>query len=181
MAKNSHATAIHNQTINGTSGNDHLVGGDGNDTIVGGVGSDVLIGGKGNDDVWGFTNGYAGHPPPWYDNGADTFVFHFANRTTQDGFDTFHIYDPAHNDTLRFEDTAHRVGSLAALDQRVTVANGAAGNFDTQGDVIIRFKDGSGGITLDNFFNLDNPRHEVHSLADLSHFIHIDVSGHYFV
>ena len=168
------------KSIEGTSGDDVLHGGAGNDTVVGGTGSDTLIGGHGNDDLWGFTNGWAGHPMPGYDNGADTFVYNLAGRHAADGFDTLHITDPAHDDVLRFVDPTHHVTSLAQLDKLVTVSNGAQGNFETQGDVVIHFKDGSGGLTLDNFYNAQNPMHEVHSLQDLSHDLHIATSGYWF-
>lgn len=168
------------ETVTGTSGNDALEGGAGNDTLVGGKGSDTLIGGAGNDDLWGFTNGWAGHPPPGWDNGADTFVYSLAGATAQDGFDTLHITDPAHDDALKFVDATNETTSLAELDHLVTVKNGDPGSFDTRGDVIISFDDGSGGLVLDNFFNIDNPLHQVASMQDLSQYLHIDVAQTWF-
>ena len=173
-------TSTSGQNLQGTSGDDVLHGGAGNDTLVGGTGSDFLIGGAGDDDLWGFTNGWAGHPMPGYDNGADKFVYNFAGSRAVDGNDTLHITDPAHNDVLRFVDNTHHVTTLAQLDELVTVSNGAQGNFETQGDVIIKFKDGSGSITLDNFYNTQNPMHELHSLQDLSHDLHVEVKGYWF-
>jgi Ca2+-binding RTX toxin-like protein len=52
-------------TMNGSSGNDLLVGGLGNDTLVGGIGNDILVGGIGNDILVG---------------GDDTDEFQFLSR-----------------------------------------------------------------------------------------------------
>ena len=43
------STSTSAQTLNGTSGNDMLIGGAGNDVFKGGAGSDTLIGWSGND------------------------------------------------------------------------------------------------------------------------------------
>jgi Ca2+-binding RTX toxin-like protein len=160
----------------GTIGADDLVGGRGGDTLVGLQGSDMLVGERGDDQLWGFTDGWAGHPPPGWDNGADTFVYRLNHGRGADGNDTLHIVDPAHDDTLLLVDHSGRVSSLASLESRVTVTNGDPSNFETQGDVTIAWKDGSGSITLDNFFSIDNPRTEMHSLADLSEHLRIDVA-----
>lgn len=42
-----------NETLNGNAGNDHLEGGDGDDTLNGGDGNDILIGGAGSDNLYG--------------------------------------------------------------------------------------------------------------------------------
>jgi Ca2+-binding RTX toxin-like protein len=163
--------------IEGTPGNDQLIGGGENDTLVGLAGNDKLVGGGGDDQLWGFTDGWAGHPPPTWDNGADMFVFQTNAGRAVDGNDTLHITDPAHDDTLLLADPTGTVGGLDGLDSQVTVANGNAGSFDTQGDVTINWKDGSGSITLDDFFNTSNPVAEVHSLADLSEHLKIAVAS----
>lgn len=45
-----------NDTINGSGGNDEIFGGDGNDTLNGGDGNDILYGGLGNDLLTGGNN-----------------------------------------------------------------------------------------------------------------------------
>jgi Ca2+-binding RTX toxin-like protein len=162
--------------LQGTAGDDRLEGGRGNDTLVGQTGGDTLVGGGGNDDLWGYTNGWGGHAPPDWDNGADTFVFGMYRGSARDGHDTLHITDPAHDDTLLLVDPSGRVRTLEQLESRVTVSNGEQGNFDTQGDVTIAWKDGSGSITLDNFFHIYNPVAEVDTLADLSQHLEIAVA-----
>jgi Ca2+-binding RTX toxin-like protein len=160
----------------GTFGADELVGGHRADTLVGLEGGDMLVGGRGDDQLWGFTDGWAGHPPPDWDSGADTFVYRLHHGRAVDGNDTLHIVDPAHDDTLLLVDPSGRAESLSALESRVTVTNGDPGSFETQGDVTIAWKDGSGSITLDNFFSIDNPHADVHSLADLSERLRIEVA-----
>jgi Ca2+-binding RTX toxin-like protein len=167
------------ERLAGGSEADLIVAGTGNDTLVGGTGNDTFIAGPGHNQIWAYTDGYGGHPMPGWDPGAETFAFGFKG-TTMSGVDTVHTIDPAHNDVLRFVDTAHQVTSVAALDHEVTVSNGPAADFAHRGDVTIQFKDGSGGVTLANFFNVDNPLHEVHSLQDLSHYIHVEVSQGWF-
>ena len=49
------STSTSDQTINGTSGNDQLIGGSGNDTFNSGAGSDILYG-WGGDDTFNITN-----------------------------------------------------------------------------------------------------------------------------
>ncbi|MBD1401914.1 calcium-binding protein, partial [Pelobacter sp. M08fum] len=57
---------IHNSgTLQGTAGNDLLVGGEGNDTLNGGSGNDLLIGGAGND----LLNGGRGNDTYLFDKG----------------------------------------------------------------------------------------------------------------
>jgi uncharacterized delta-60 repeat protein len=46
------ASALVNQVVNGTSGNDHLIGGTGDDQINGGLGADTMEGGLGNDTYY---------------------------------------------------------------------------------------------------------------------------------
>jgi len=58
------------QTIQGTDGNDILVGGSGNDILIGGAGDDILIGGAGDDIL----DGGAGENTLTGGEGADTFV-----------------------------------------------------------------------------------------------------------
>jgi Ca2+-binding RTX toxin-like protein len=163
------------ERLAGGPGSDLIVSGGGNDTLVGGTGDDIFVAGPGHNQIWAYTDGYGGHPMPGWDPGAKTFAFSFTGSSMA-GVDTVHTFDPAHNDVLRFVDTTHQVNSIAALDREVTVSNGPADDFTHRGDVTIQFKDGSGSVTLANFFNVDNPLHEVHSVQDLSHYIHVDVS-----
>lgn len=142
----------------------------------GNYGADTLVGGRGDDDLWGFTDGWGGHPPPDWDNGADTFVYRLGRSGAADGNDTLHIVDPAHDDTLLLVDRSGRLASLEELASRVSVTNGDPGSFDTRGDVTIAWKDGSGSIVLDDFFSISNPREEVSSLADLSDHLRIEVA-----
>lgn len=63
--------------INGTSGNDSLVGTSGDDVIYGHRGWDTIVGGDGDDVIYGGTNGASlglGDKLSGGD-GADTFVF----------------------------------------------------------------------------------------------------------
>jgi Ca2+-binding RTX toxin-like protein len=159
----------------GTFGNDRLSGGNANDTLVGLTGSDTLAGGRGDDHLWGYTDGWGGHAPPDWDNGADTFVYRMDRGRGTDGHDTIHMWDPAHDDTLVLVDRSGRVRSLEQLEDRVTVSNGDPTDFDARGDVTISWNDGSGSITLDNFFTYMN-RTEVDSLADLSQHLQIAVA-----
>lgn len=160
----------------GNFGADTLVGGRGDDTLVGMGGGDTLVGGRGDDQLWGFTDGWAGHPPPDWDNGADTFVYRLGRSGAADGHDMLHIVDPAHDDTLLLVDRSGRLASLEELESQVSVTNGDPGSFDTRGDVTIAWKDGSGSIVLDDFFSISNPREEVGSLADLSEHLRIEVA-----
>jgi Ca2+-binding RTX toxin-like protein len=159
----------------GTYAADRLVGGSEDDTLVGLQGGDTLIGGRGNDHLWGYTDSWGGHPPPNWDNGADTFVYRMDRGRGTDGHDTLHIFDPAHDDTLVLVDRSGTVRSLAQLEGSVTVSNGDANNFDTRGDVTIAWKDGSGSITLDNFFTPTTVA-EIDSLADLSQHLNLQVA-----
>jgi Ca2+-binding RTX toxin-like protein len=160
----------------GTFADDRVSGGNGKDTLVGLTGSDTLMGGRGNDHLWGYTDGWAGHAPPGWDNGADTFVYRMDRGRGSDGHDTIHMVDPAHDDTLLLVDRFGKVTSLAQLEGRVTVSNGDPNNFDTRGDVTIAFKDGSGSITLDNLFAPGASPAEIDSLADLAQHIAIEVA-----
>jgi hypothetical protein len=144
--------------------------------MVGHGGNDTFVAGIGVGQMWAYTDGYGGHPPPGWDPGAETVAF----RVGASGTSTVHTFDPAHDDTLRFFDPARHTTTLGQLDAAVTVSNGPPDDFAHHGDVTIAFNDGSGSVTLANFFNTDNPLHEVHSLQDLSHFIHIDVARDWF-
>jgi Ca2+-binding RTX toxin-like protein len=164
------------ERLDGTSGNDLIIGNGGDDVLVGHAGNDTFSAGAGTNQIWAYTDGWGGHPPPGWDPGAETFLF----RVGAVGTTTIHTFDPAHNDTLRFADPTGHAATLAGLDQAVTVSNGPAADFDHRGDVTIAFKDGSGSVTLSNFFNIDNPLHEVHSMQDLSQYIHIDTGLNWF-
>jgi Ca2+-binding RTX toxin-like protein len=159
----------------GTFNDDRLIGGNGDDTLVGERGSDLLLGGKGEDQLWGYTDGWGGKAPPDWDNGADTFVYRMDRGRGTDGHDTIHLWDPAHDDTLLLVDRFGKVQSVEELESRVTVTNGDAANFETAGDVTIAWKDGSGSITLDNFF-APGARAEIGSLADLGQHLEIAVA-----
>src|SRR5689334_20295695 len=169
------STAATPERIDGTAGNDVLIG-HANSTLVGHAGNDTFVVGAGVNQVWAYTDGYGGHPLPGWDPGADTFAF----KIGQSGTTTVHTFDPAHDDTLRFFDPGHHTTTLAQLDKLVTVTNGPAGDFAHQGDVTIAWKSGAESVTLANFFNADNPLHAVHSLAELSQYIHIDVARDWF-
>ena len=68
-----------NLTIDGTAGNDYLVGGTGDDTINGHAGNDFLIGGLGNDTLDGGT----GVDTANYDGNAGRYT------VTQTGANTY--------------------------------------------------------------------------------------------
>ena len=161
--------------VEGTFGDDRLKGGNHDDTLVGLSGSDTLIGGRGDDHLWGYTDGWGGHAPPGWDNGADTFVYRMTAGRGHDGHDTIHLHDPAGDDTLLLVDRSGRVSNLAELEHRVTVSNGDGTDFETRGDVIIAWNDGSGSITLDDFFGPTQIA-EVSSLAELSQHLQIAVA-----
>src|SRR5688572_24435707 len=63
-------------TINGAAGNDRLEGQQGDDLLDGGTGDDTLLGGEGNDSLTG-------------GDGADAFVFGFAERVVEGGTSSF--------------------------------------------------------------------------------------------
>src|ERR671936_1950232 len=90
-------------TINGTEGNDTLVGGadndaisgfGGNDFLAGDLGDDTILGGAGNDTIFGdggsdWLAGGAGNDSVSGSGGPDDIVFHefgAANADTVDGY-----------------------------------------------------------------------------------------------
>jgi len=138
------ATSNAGQTVNGTPGNDLLLGGAGNDTLIGGAGDDTLNGGAGNDILIGgpgadiLTGG----------DGSDIFVFHSEDLGT--GVDTitdFYLAAPAAGgDVLDISDLLAGAGitsvqfNAAPEDYLVVQTSGA--------DTLIAF-DANGGDHAD--------------------------------
>jgi serralysin len=125
--------------INGTPGNDSLVGGSGNDTINGDDGNDSVEGGAGNDMLTG-------------GSGTDSFVFREAGAANADVLTDF----ATNWDDLRFDAAGFAgigaAGRFAADDARFFAAAGATGGhaaddrfvFDTSTGQLYYDDDGSG-------------------------------------
>jgi serralysin len=127
--------------INGTAGNDSLVGGSGNDTINGSAGADTLVGGAGNDLLDGNDGndrleGGAGNDTLSGSGGQDSYVFReagAANADTVNGFATDW-------DHLQLDHNAMAalgaVGTFGANDARFFAGAGAGGGHDADDRVI---------------------------------------------
>lgn len=90
-----------NDTINGSGGNDEIFGGDGNDTLNGGDGNDILYGGLGNDSLTGGNNTDTAS----YEFAANAVTVNLLTGTaTGEGTDTLatveNITGSAYSDTL---------------------------------------------------------------------------------
>jgi Ca2+-binding RTX toxin-like protein len=121
--------------INGTAGNDSLVGGSGNDTINGFAGNDTIVGGAGNDALDGndgvdWVEGGAGNDTLTGGSGTDSFVFREAGAANADVLTDF----ATNWDDLRFDAAGFAgigaAGRFAAGDARFYAAAGATGGHD---------------------------------------------------
>ena len=128
-----------NDSLSGFGGNDILDGGDGRDSLYGGDGNDTLLGGAGNDSLFAddgddILEGGAGNDHLEGGKGNDTYVF---GRNF--GKDTIANYDISANrtDIIRFTDgqTLNDFTFTRSLH-----------------DLYITAKDGSGSITVNNYF-----------------------------
>ena len=148
-------------TINGTEGNDNLIGTvdndgisgfGGNDFIAGDSGDDTLLGGAGNDTIYGdggndWVSGGAGNDSVSGSGGQDDIVFHefgTANADTVSNFATAW-------DMLRFDGSAFSglggAGEFAAGDGRFYAAAGASGAHD--GDDRLIYNTSTGQLYYD--------------------------------
>src|SRR3954452_21205215 len=61
------------ERFEGGAGNDLFVAHAAQSTMVGHGGNDTFVAGTGVNQMWAYTDGYGGHPPPGWDPGAETF------------------------------------------------------------------------------------------------------------
>jgi Ca2+-binding RTX toxin-like protein len=127
-----------NDFLNGRSGDDSLFGGGGNDTLLGGSGDDTLGGGVGNDVL----DGQAGNDLVNGDDGEDVIVFggagdglDTANGGT--GSDTVSVAGTANNDSFRVSQDAQGLLTVSQATATITIdpssvqaviVNGLSGN-----------------------------------------------------
>src|SRR5258706_8398523 len=119
-------------TINGLGGNDFLAGDSGDDSIVGGAGNDTLYGDGGND----WLEGGAGNDSMSGGGGQDNIVFRefgAANADTIGSFDA--NWDRIQLDAAAFADIGAS-GRFAAGDVRFYSAPGATGGPDADDRII---------------------------------------------
>src|SRR5919199_2856874 len=137
-------------TINGTEGNDNLIGTvdndgisgfGGNDFIAGDSGDDVLLGGAGNDSIYGdagsdWVAGGAGNDSVSGSGGPDDIVFHEFGTANADTIDSFSSdWDRIQLDIAAFSNIGAN-GRFAAGDVRFYAAAGAAGGHDADDRII---------------------------------------------
>jgi len=126
------STSTDAQTLNGTSGNDLLIGGAGNDTFNGGAGSDQLVG-WGGDDTFNIT-GKSGSWTDTINGGSGTDTLNVSYSVNLESFSTI-SYD--NSSTFTFVDSS---GGTIAFDSIETLnVNSVAwtnlvGNGNTRGD-----------------------------------------------
>jgi Ca2+-binding RTX toxin-like protein len=140
--------------LQGTSGNDTLIGGSGNDTLIGGSGDNTLIGGSGNDILVGGSGnnifiGGPGNDTLIGGSGADTFVWQFGDQGAKGS--------PA-QDIVRNFDTAKDMLDVHDLlqDYKGDLANYL--HFANSGSDTIVYISTSGGF-LNNNHNVNNPNY----------------------
>ena len=128
--------------LKGYSGDDRFDGGAGNDTLSGGNGNDVLLGGEGDDSLYGddgddTLEGGAGTDYLVGGNGSDTYIFgrNFGKDTINN-----HNRNGADTDIIRFTDGQTQNDFTFARDRT---------------DLWITAKDGSGRVSIDNYFEGD--------------------------
>src|SRR5258706_8524005 len=119
-------------TINGLGGNDFLAGDSGDDSIVGGAGNDTIYGDGGND----WLEGGAGNDSMSGGGGQDNIVFRefgAANADTIGSFDA--NWDRIQLDAAAFADIGAS-GRFSAGDVRFYSAPGATGGHDADDRII---------------------------------------------
>ena len=145
------------QTINGTTGNDALVGGAGNDTINGNAGADLIQGMSGNDSLigstgWDTIQGGDGndwvHGGGWSDTvtggaGSDSFVWNDAGTGTRDTVTDF----ASGTDELLFDNAFFAAlganSAWAAGDGRFWAAAGATAGHDADDRLVYNTSNGN--------------------------------------
>ncbi len=142
---NGTGNALHNE-IQGSMGNNILVGGDGNDTIDGGRGDDVLYGdngtdelegGRGNDTVYGGD----GNDMAEGGDGNDTIYGDTGNDALKGGNDNDTLYGNDGDDTLYGDGDNDALYGDAGND----TLNGGAGNDNLRGGAGFDLLYGNGG------------------------------------
>jgi len=99
------------ERISGFDGDDHIFGQEGDDDLLGGSGRDLIVGGVGNDLI----NGGAGDDQLWGQSGADQFVLrsNYGQDTIfdyEDGVDSFVLAGGLEYDDLTITQGVDRVG-----------------------------------------------------------------------
>jgi Ca2+-binding RTX toxin-like protein len=139
--------------INGTAGNDSLVGGAGNDSMQGGAGADTMLGGAGNDAIGGNDGndrieGGTGNDTLSGGSGQDVFVFREFGAANADAVSA---YDSSW-DKLQLDHNAMAAlgatGTFAAGDARFFAGAGAAGGHDADDRVV--FNSSTGQLYYDD-------------------------------
>ena len=126
------STSTDTQTINGTSGNDMLIGGAGNDTFNGGAGSDQLVG-WGGDDTFNITS----KSGSWADSvngGSGTDILNISYSINLESFSSL-FYD--NSSTYTFVDSSGgtiNFSSIEALNVNSVAWSNLVGNGNTRSD-----------------------------------------------
>jgi Ca2+-binding RTX toxin-like protein len=132
------------QVINGTPGNDSLVGGEGNDTMMGFAGNDTLRGAGGNDTIDGGTGadsmiGEQGDDIYFVDNAGDQVV-----EQPNEGIDEV-------RSTLASYTLPASVNNLALIDGAANGYGNEINNFITGNQLDNRIEGGAGNDTIWGF------------------------------
>ena len=129
---------IYDQLINGTSGNNTLLGGDGADRLSGGAGNDSLSGGAGNDLLLAGT----GTDTMTGGAGADTFTFVVGDATNNGANVTKTITDfsIAQGDKIDLSNLLSGTGSVT------TDFNATAGTYSTLSNFLQLSQSGANAI-----------------------------------
>jgi Ca2+-binding RTX toxin-like protein len=139
--------------INGTAGNDSLVGGAGNDSMQGGAGADTMLGGAGNDAIGGNDGndrieGGTGNDTLNGGSGQDVFVFREFGAANADAVSA---YDSSW-DKLQLDHNAMAAlgasGTFASGDARFFAGAGAGGGHDADDRVV--FNSSTGQLYYDD-------------------------------
>ena len=131
-----------NDVLLGMSGNDVLTGGEGNDQLDGGDGNDLLTGGTGYDVLAGGA-------------GNDTYVFRLGDGVTAEGGTVETLYEDSGEDIVRFEGV--NADSLKVSGNNESLLHIDYGDNDTLeiqggvGDLVENFEVGGETLTTSQF------------------------------
>ena len=177
-------------TLNGTTGDDILIGASTNDTLYGGAGNDSLQGGAGNDILYGeagddllnggigndILNGGAGNDTLNGGAGKDTAIYNVltsANATAGNGVDTwtdFHVGNTASDanaDVIQFSPSFFTglTQAILATDDESTISKFISVSYDAAKDIatinVDRDGDGTAFTTQETLLVLTNQTSEV--------------------
>ena len=135
-----------NDVVYGEGGNDTLVGGTGDDTLNGWSGNDTLDGGTGNDSLFG-------------DYGNDTLDGGPGNDTLSGGTedDTYLFGKGDGQDIISYERDYDKPGKLNVLQFKSGVLPDEVAPTHYYYDLVLSITGTSDKITLEGFFNNDDP------------------------